>query len=185
MADKMKATHYLVPRYEEGVAIDLDYGVVAETIDDAEDWFVDAKDSMLDINKWAAKLAPRLEVHLADHSGKRVNRSVHKGDLVCLCDGENNKEWVVVEALEYDDYPDEASETFAIRLHAVTGLGMPAVQGAIHDAGSATLVIERNGAEIAALYHWRDEAGGNHSLWTTINEEQWLMIIRSFIEDNA
>lgn len=185
----MRPQHYLVPQHDDGTSTDLEHTIAAGNLEDAEDLFVDAKDAMLDVNTWAKRLAPAVLVHLADAHGKPVNRSARRGDHLCLDSGspDHDYEWVLIESLEYDDYPDDLKETFAIRLHAVAAPGhiSPAT---FSEEASGTLVVERLGRNIHALYHWRD-CGEDHQvrtgLWHSISNDQWLTIITGFIAANA
>ncbi len=184
----MRPQHYLVPQHDEGTSIDLEHHISTTDLEDAEDLFVAAKDAMLDVNKWGSRLAPVL-VHLADAHGKPVSRSARRGDHLCLDSGspDHDYEWVFIESLEYDDYPDELKETFAIRLHAVDEPGHISPE-AFSEEASGTLVVERIGRTVHALYHWRD-CGEDHQvrtgLWHSISNDQWLTIITGFIELNA
>lgn len=183
----MNTQHYLIPQHEEGVSTDLDHYVSEPLLEDAEDLFVEGKDRMLDVNKWASLLTSPLTVHLADHHGKPVNRTAHRGDHLCLTPAGSAEgcEWVVIESLEYDDYPDDLRETFAIRLHPVDQPERLEDSDHFIELASGTFVIERIGREVHASYHWRDRSDPEetHSLlWHRITGDQWLTIIRSFIE---
>ncbi len=185
----MRSQHYLVPQHDEGTSTDLEYRATSPTLEDAEDGFVAAKDALLDVNSWAKLLVPTVHVHLADAHGKPVSRSARRGDHLCLDSGspDHDYEWVLIESLEYDDYPDELKETFAMRLHAVAAPGQPATATFTEEA-SGTLVVERLGRTLHTLYHWRDR-GDEHlsrtGLWHSISNDQWLTIITALIDANA
>ena len=200
----MNEKHYLVPEHNEGFEKDIAHDVVAKTIEDAEDWFVDAKERMLDINNWE-KYAPSItvEFRLSDGHGKGMKRSARRGDHIRIdIPGNNNVatggfDWATIEAMEYDDYPDEGMETFAIRIrpseHPQHKEGDTPQLFPGNDA-SGTVVIARRGNKLQAAYHGRNELAGSYagckdgsdddehtSGWLGITDKQWAELMKGML----
>lgn len=197
--------HYLVPQQYTGPAKDFEHQVLAESAEDAADWFVDAKDRMLDVNKWKDyATAFSAAFRLTDAHGKEVNRRAHKGDHIKIDipgpgpAAGGGYDWVLVEAIEYDDYPDDDRETFAMRVHPVAD---PAnsngdVAHFFSEQASSTFVIERIGTQLRASYHGRNETLNTDAgildkvrnslvgmtAWAGMSDAQWNSLIKGFIE---
>src|ERR1700733_14092947 len=120
----MHESHYLIPAQLSGKEKNLAYSIYTDTVEDAEDWFVDAKERLLDINNWKKYGGSAgVDFKLTDGHGKVLNRKAHNGDHVriTITPGATTFDWVVIEALEYDDYPDLDMETFAMRIRPGNG----------------------------------------------------------------
>ena len=181
--------HYLVPQQQLGEEKDLEYKVTADSLEDAEDWFVDAKDRLLDVNNWKQHIPQDAHTfNLTDKHGKFLSRTAHPHDHIRIDQPGpgpreiNAHDWVVVEAIEYDDYPDENRESFALKLKWVAD---PELQPDIErneTAASGTLVIERRSRELIANYHCRNSVptfpGGE---WMGITEDQWMTLISGLL----
>jgi hypothetical protein len=200
----MQEKHYLVPQHNEGFEKDIAHEAVAKTIEDAEDWFVDAKERLLDINNWK-KYAPGLgvEFRLSDGHGKGLHRSARRGDHVRIdIQGPaggliGGFDWSTIEAMEYDDYPDEDMETFAIRIrpsdHPQDGTDGVPVLVAGNDV-SATVVVARFGKRLSAAYHGRNELAGADMKaddrsnedpgngWMGISDVQWGELMKGLLK---
>lgn len=147
--------HYLVPEHENGIKKDLEISVSTETIDDAEDDFVLAKEKLLDINNWGKHTAAfQLGFTLTDHNGKHVHRHAHKGDYIKVQSQTDNSivDWAYIEAIEYDDYPDVDVETIAMRLHP----GMNPLDKNDNKMATHIYVIERHDKTLYITYHSRN-----------------------------
>jgi hypothetical protein len=176
--------HYLVPEHNEGTETDIIHSLSAETTDDAEDLFVDIKDRLLNVTNWD-KYAGMAEVcfGLADSSGHKVKRHARRGDHVLvttISHATEQYDWLTIEALEYDDYPDTGMETFAMRLR-------PSVHPDNADktdisADTTTIVVLRNQQELSAIYHGRNHAIGNGATWQGIPNEGWSALIKGMLE---
>lgn len=180
----MAELHYLVPEHNEGTETDIIHSLSAETTDDAEDLFVDIKDRLLNVTHWG-KYAGLEEVSfgLADSSGHKVKRHARRGDHVLLTTANtahSQYDWLTIEALEYDDYPDTSMETFAMRLRPSTQPG----QGDSNkkSADTTTIVVLRNQHELSAIYHGRNHAAGNGDMWQGISTEGWGELVKGMLE---
>lgn len=178
--------HYLVPQHAEGAYKDLEHTIAVTDHDDAEDLFVDAKDRLWNVNGWGGEGS--VTFRLTDAHGKKLNRIAHRNDHIRTSWGNaagEGEDWVEVEAVEYDDYPDEDYETFAVRVHPAQlhhgSGGYP-----VHSLPTGTFVVERRGLTLKAAFHGRNEivhGDGSASVgWRSVTDEQWLTIIRAFIE---
>lgn len=172
----MPEQHYLVPRQQDGEQTDVVYAITTEFVEDAEDLFVDAKDRLLEVNKWASFAGfTSLSFSLADAAGHPLKRRLHRHDhIVIALPGDVAADRFTVDALEYDDYPDDDYETFAIRMH-ITGVDP-------ETAKTSTLVVARHGRELSAAYHGRNNTGGLDDLWHGLQIVQWEALVKGFIE---
>lgn len=197
--------HYLVAEQLEGLEKDINQSILTDTIEDAEDFFVDAKERLLDVNNWKRYGGAGMpEFSLSDHHGYALKRRAHKGDYIKITPF-NNPDfdadaliWVAIEAIEYDDYPDLNAESFAIRVRQ----SMPPVYNSnrsldIHanQSATSTLVIERTGKKLAANYHSRNDMAemavgmyvdeqsikSNTSTWLGISDVQCTNLLKGFI----
>ncbi len=186
----MQENHYLVPLHREGFKKDLQHHIVAYTADDAEYWFVDVKDRLLDINNWNKYCqAMSAEFRLTDGHGLGVGRHARKGDLVRVDMREQGAkhlggfEWLCIEAIEYDDYPDLSMETFAIRARAAQSPLDKKDGNEVCDSDTTfTFVIERRGAKLSSSFHCRKE-----SAYTGISgllelpDTEWLSLVKKLL----
>ena len=201
----MQDIHYLVPQQQEGIEKNLSYKIDLDTVENAEDWFVDSKERMLDVNNWQ-KHAPLVSAsfQLTDSHGHNMGRHARKGDYIKIdipgpgpAAGEGY-DWVVIEAIEYDDYPDLGMESFAMHVR-------PSVdpqhkgEGIAHffsNNATSTFVVERRGKHMAAYYYGRNESANTDAgvvdaarntvvaiaAWMGLSDAQWANIITGFIE---
>jgi len=172
----MPEQHYLVPHHATGAQTDVAYGITTEFVEDAEDLFVDVKDRLLEVNKWAAFAGlSTVSFTLADAAGHTLHRRLHRHDhIIISTPGEGTADRFTVDALEYDDYPDDNYETFAIRMH-ISG----------HDpevSKSSTIVIARYGKELSATYHGRNKTDGGDDLWHGLEKTEWEMLVKGLVE---
>ena len=199
----MQEIHYLVPDQIKGEEKNLEVAKSASDIEEAEDWFVDAKERLWNVNHWKqAGQSTYFHFSLADNYGHLLNRKPRKGDHIRI--GKNDSglvkgeehDWFIVEALEYDDYPDENRESFAIHLSPVKSLlisGLNTTPEAV-DLFTITLVIERDHRILKALYHGRNEFGHlekaaeeakiekDNSSWPGLKDDDWQRLLKWFMD---
>lgn len=156
----------ITPEHEEGKHNDLEEHVAMESVDDADELFVIAKERLLHVNDWHTYAGALSGVFtLTDSRGKELHRRAHKGDYIKILlpgPGENagnGYDWVHIEALEYDDYPDTDSEVLAMTVRPVTS---PETrdQNTAHffdNKATSTFSVQRHGAKVSATYHGRNE----------------------------
>ena len=109
----------LLMQKQYGPERNMEHTIIADSVEYAEDSFVDAKERLLDVNNWKRYSSlPGAVFLLRDSHGKEVHRKAHKGDHIKInIPGlEDTHCCVVIEALEYDDYPDLSMETFTMRI---------------------------------------------------------------------
>jgi len=160
--------HYLIPKQQQGHEKNLEYIMPCDSIEEAEDSFVDAKERLMDVNNWNKYSGiDGLEFRLSDHHGKTVSRHARKGDHIRIevsATGQEGRsedmDWVAIEAIEYDDYPDQGMETFGMRLH--TCMNPENKQNcdapySLSDDATSTFVILRWGSKLIVTYHGRNE----------------------------
>lgn len=204
----MENRHYLVPAQKEGIKKDIQHSVVARSVEDAEEWFVDVKNRLLDVNHWEhySKLTS-VEFRLTDAHGKNVNRRAHRGDHLRIYipgpgpSSGDGYDWVVIEAIEYDDYPDDDHEAFAMRVRPSSDPHKHSGNGDAHFFSSdatSTFVIERTGTHLSAHYHGRNETANTDDdtslfdkarntgvalgAWLGLSDAQCVSLIKGLLE---
>jgi len=187
----MQEQHYLVPHQYEGSKKDLDYSIPADTVEDAEDWFVDAKDRLWNVNHWEQN-SPAINVQfkLTDTHGNAVNRKAHKGDHIRIdTEGAGTGfDWVIIEAIEYDDYPDVNLETFAIHVRPSYDPKENQFVLSADNNATSTIVIERRVKRLIASYHGRNEGAGEDTpgtgdaAWLGLSELQWGSLLKGLLD---
>jgi hypothetical protein len=174
----------LTPRLQDEVEKALEHTVKAETEEDAEDWFVDAKNRLLDVNHWR-QYGHHLnaEFTLADAHGKAVNRSAHRGDHlhIDIPGSGSGVDWVV-DAIVYDDYPDINRETITVRVRPSSDLKGKqdhdlTPSSYAHAAGA--FVVERVGKMLRTIFQRRSEPS-NAGLG--LPDVQWEALTKGLLE---
>ena len=184
----MTENHYLVPAQLEGESTDLQINVTPADIEDAADWFVTAKEHLWQVNHWHEYCSgTNVRFLLKDAYGHSVARRARKGDHIQINMLSGAFDWVIVEAIEYDDYPDENIETFAMHLRQVNAPGATNHNAVDHYfEATCTLVIERNQMHLKADYHGRNHPspldGTLHtSPWLGLDEDQWKSLLKGMV----
>jgi hypothetical protein len=200
----MQDLHYLVPEHIEGIQKNFNHSVCANTVDDAEDWFVSVKERLLDVNKWSkysGSASP--EFTLTDSHCKTLKRHAHKGDYIRIdipgsgIEKGTEYDWVWVEAIEYDDYPDEDRETIALKLRAAQSPTANMDRETTHlfdNEATSTIVAERSGKTLICHYYGRNETASTDAqptdaalnsvvrrTWLGFSDLQWSDLIRGLL----
>ncbi|RYD56065.1 MAG: hypothetical protein EOP56_14115 [Sphingobacteriales bacterium] len=195
----------ITPQNEKGKQNDLEHKVLADTIEEAEELFLAGKDRLLSINNWHDYAGELSGVFvLTDNHGKELHRKAHKGDYLKINlpgPGESagdGYDWVHVETIQYDDYPDSNSETIAMTVRP-TQAPVNNDKNTAHffsDDATSTFSIQRKGKEVIATYHGRNEVPntGTDNLidkarnavvalgaMIGISELQWKSLIKGFL----
>ncbi len=170
MSREPDAEPHIVPPQEEGFSKDFSEERVYTDIETAEVAFLEAKTRLLRPGTWhdaAGALSARFSLH--DAGGKPLSRDLRTGDVLRIsipgpghaADGEDGDEddWVRVEAVVYDDFPDEDREAFALTLRPTASPGAPSVVPAhfFSSGATSTLAAERRGKAVTARYFGRNE----------------------------
>lgn len=199
----------LVPAQTQGVKKDLFHTVLADNEEDAEELFVIAKNRLLDINNWKSYSTNASAIfQLTDSHGKEAKRKAHLGDYLKIdIPGPGPKtgdgyDWVKIEEIVYDDYPDEHIESLGMRVRPCPS-PVSASGDAAHffdENATSTFIIERRSRKLIAAYHGRNEVTNNETekvadnIRNTIvglhakmgfSDAQWEGLIRGFIEYDA
>lgn len=150
----------------EGVNKHFEQSIVLDSMDDAEDMFVIAKERLLDVNEWhdiGGEMSASFT--LTDKQGKELHRHAHKGDLVRIkIPGPGNApgggyDWVSVERIMYEDYPDDAAEQLILELKPAAS-PLSAENAPAHffdEAASSIFVLERINNKLKASYYGLNE----------------------------
>lgn len=183
----MQEKHYLIPHHHKGVETDIYYTIDAASIEEAEEVFVDAKDLLLDVTNWERYGAiTAVNFGLSDTKGKIITRAATRGDHVMIRSTgtrlNEDYDWFTIDALEYDDYPDANKETFAIRLHCTHNPNEDKSLEGATDEATATIVIERVGSKLSAIFHGRNIIVVNVDGWHGLNNNEWRALLKGFLE---
>jgi hypothetical protein len=155
---------------------DLSYGVATSNVEDAEEWFVLAKERLLKVNHWDKySTAFNATTLLLDHHGKELHRPAHKGDNIRITTGEHTL-MAHIEGIEYDDYPDLDIETIALHIYIPADLKDDDTADSIK-----TLIIERRGKKLYADYHSRNEIT-NDAAMQALSHVKWEYLLKGIIE---
>ncbi|HXS36668.1 MAG TPA: hypothetical protein VN721_08205 [Flavipsychrobacter sp.] len=196
---------YLVPEEDNGMQRNLEYSIVTESKDDAENWFVVAKDRLLDVNKWEKySSGSSADFRLMDNHGKEVNRHARTNDLIKIDTPSSDPasgtghDWVKIEAIEYDDYEDEDVETITMRIRPPKAPvnNSEDIAHFFDDGSASTLVIKRRGKRLAASYNVLNESPDTDDDmlekardkaiaiegWLGLSNTQWKRLITGLIE---
>lgn len=196
----------MTPETQQGVNKHFEQSVVLDSIDDAEDLFVIAKERLLDVNEWHKAAGALSAVFtVTDRTGKELHRHAHKGDQIKIkIPGPGNAEgegydWVTVEHIRYDDYPDESAERLMLELKPSPSPLTPddSIAHFFDKDASSVFVIERVNTKIKAIYYGLNEKpntepdspidkGRNLLVATTAiaggSSLQWNALLKGFLE---
>lgn len=190
----MEQQHYLVPEQATGTEINLITKLVIEDTAEAAAAFVDAKDSLLNVNNWDCYCTD-IHFSLADHRGHPGKRLAHKGDYIIANIPaqdtvlKEETDWIHIDAIEYDDYPDTDSETFALRVHLARSPFLKDLPGTALDTVSSgsTFVVARSGTQLSVSYHGRNTLPAKYDntsyalQWFSIDHKVWQCLIDGFL----
>ena len=155
-----------IPEHEHGAKKTLKHSYSAESPEDAEELFIVAKDRLLDVNNWnRTAVAVSAVFELADHHGNHLNRKAHKGDYIKIdlpAPGSktgDGYDWVVIEQIAYDDYPDEHTESILMQVRPAPAPtnGNEDVAHFFKADATSSFIIERHGKLLMAHYYGRNE----------------------------
>lgn len=195
----------ITPENEKGKKNDLEYSITEDTIEDAEELFLLGKERMLSVNHWHEYAGALSGVFtLTDSHGKELRRKAHKGDYLKIQlpgPGENagkGYDWVHIEAIQYDDFPDTNSETIAMIARPVAApIGND--HNTAHffsDDATSTFSIQRKGKKVIATYHGRNEVANTETdnlldkarnalmalgAMLGLSELQWKSLVKGFL----
>jgi hypothetical protein len=169
---------YLTPIDFPAVKNHVEHGFVADMIEEAEDWFVDAKEKLLDVNNWE-RYCPGVMAafRLADSHGNPIRRRAHRGDYI-ISDNANNGAitWLAIDAIAYDDYPDITMETFTMHLRSGSGPLHRQNNGHADSYPAAVILIERRGKKLSCFCLTDEDA------FAGLQDEQWRRVVRGLVE---
>lgn len=127
--------------------------------DDAREFFIIAKERLLDVNDWH-NMVPGHTLHfsLTNQSGQKQHRDMRVGDTISITTGEGSDISIRVETIQYDFFPDIRSESISILLSTTQG-----------QAKQETIMIKRESATVSIhcnkgneLPHPEDERPDEH-----------------------
>lgn len=85
----------------------MEYSINTNSVEDAEDLFILAKERLLDISDWRDGQS----YILTDGHKQKAHRNAHSGDFIKI---DGTEEWIVINKIQYDDYPDINGETITL-----------------------------------------------------------------------
>lgn len=196
--DKTTTSHYLVPKNETGTSQDFSYSIVAPTVEEALDWFIEAKVQLLDIGTWKNYFSPAgPDFVLTNVTGSIIRRPARKAnyiraDIAGTGEKANNEYgWFYIEAIEYDDYPDEDKETIAMYIrHSVNPVDFQKGTTQIfNEEATITFVVERKGTALNTTVHVRNviNAKGKERKmeFSLLTNQQWKMLLKGITDPPA
>ena len=154
------------PQQKHGISKDFEEILVCETLEEAEEAFVGAKERLLQVNGWQEMSKTiKSQFQVVDEEGRELHRKAHKDDYIRIdipapgSKAGEGSDWVRVDALEYDDYPDDNRELIAMRLRPADNPANrdSSIAHFFSEASSSTFIIERTDKVITAKYHGRNE----------------------------
>jgi hypothetical protein len=155
-----------IPEHEHGAKKTLKHSYSAESVEDAEELFIVAKDKLLDVNNWnRTAVSVSADFELTDPHGKLLNRKAHKGDYIKInlpAPGSKTGEgydWVRIEQITYDDYPDEHTESIMMQVRPASAPTNENEDVAhfFKDDATSSFIIERHGKLLTVHYYGRNE----------------------------
>jgi hypothetical protein len=173
--------HKLVPDHTAGISKDLKYDIIAESIEDADEIFLVAKDRLLNVNKWKTLCNDFGELHLTDSHGRQIQRKAHYNDYIRIQEAGQPTEWVHIDGIEYNDYPDEDYETIGIRMRdAKEPAEYHNEENDTSYNATGTFVAERRGRHVSVHYYSRNE-NIHAATWLAGHDMQWQALVEALL----
>jgi len=199
------STPEVVPEQEKSLSKEHAHSVTFDTVADAEEAFLDAKDRLLKPGVWQHIAGDgTAEFAVCNATGSPVSHTPRVGDLLRISipgpgHTGNPYDWVRVEAVVYDDFPDEDRErmTLQVRPTAAPGGDGDKPQHFFSEDATSTFAIERAGRRVMAGYWGRNEVPnfrGENFLDAARNvavaiggllgasDAQWKALVRGLLE---
>ncbi len=158
--------------------------ISTKTVEDAEDTFVDAKERLLDVNHWNRYCGvPGVFFSLTDGHSRLVSRKAHKGDHIKINAPAIAECCLVIDSIEYDDYPDLGMESFTLRLHRCAH--HEDEEEGDYGGAVASLIIERRHKHVFSVYNYRNDAGEPVKEFTDdcfgLTDSEWSGMLKRFV----
>ncbi len=158
----------------------VQFHVMAESEDDAEDYFVIAKERLLGATNWNAIIhADAPQIVLVNHKGEPVKRNAHQGDHLKLIT-DTKEQWFKITSIAYDDYPDYNAESMTISIAEVNG---PLKNGEEIPEPQYFLITGRRQLKLTAHYY-HDTFKNNSQELDSFPWLQWAQAILDFSEND-
>lgn len=98
----------------------MKYQVKLNSIEDADEYFLVAKDRLLDVNEWNNILTDNYNTFaLTNAQGQKLHRDAHCGDMIKASielDNTTKDRWLHIDKIQYDSYPDINAEEISMNL---------------------------------------------------------------------
>jgi len=154
----------IVPPHVSGIQTNTESYKEFETEQEAKDFYLVARERLLDINHWqdiAGKATASFQ--LTDSNGKEVSKEVQKGDHFKIdipgpgSDSGQGYDWVKVEAVEQNNSGD--SQWTAIRVRPATNPlnDNKDVAHFFSDETTSTFIVWQEGMKVTAAVYGRNE----------------------------
>lgn len=159
--------HYITPAAQETANNILRHDINATTVEDAEDFFIYAKNSLLSVNSWkqySSSISASFE--LINNSGYVLHRQAHMGDNIRISAPGNIVYRLHIDTIVYDDYPDEDTESITMYLSRPEDNA---------NGSQCAIAVERTGTHIYALCTGVEEMA-------PLPEEQLNTLVTGFID---
>lgn len=127
----------------------MKYQVKLNSVEDADEYFLVAKDRLLDVNEWNNILTDNKNTFaLTNAHGQKLHRDAHCGDMIkasIAYDATPKDRWLHIDKIQYDSYPDINAEQISMNLqlsYSPSGNGIDLSQYPKEER-SFTVVINR------------------------------------------
>ena len=133
----------------------LRHSITGLSIEDAEDLFIYAKNSMLSVNSWKQhSKIDSASFELTDNTGYVLHRHARTGDNIRITLQNGAVYELHIDAIVYDDYPDAGTESISMYLNPVSKMESN------NESVFCTLAIERSGIHLHAVCTGAEEVPG-------------------------
>lgn len=156
-----------IPEQQAGAHKEFQHSVKLEDEDAADAFFVTAKDRLLHVNDWERLCGtPSAAFQLTDAAGQDVQRAAKTGDCIKITipgpttSAGAGHDWVQVENIVYDDYPDENKELVTMTVRPAANPQAGTGEETAHfftDAATSNFIVERRHSRVTAYYYGRNE----------------------------
>lgn len=158
--------HYTTQNAYKTADNELRHNVIVESVEDAEDYFIYAKNSLLSVNNWkqySSSITASFE--LINNNGYVLHRHAHMGDNIRISAPGNLVYRLHIDTIVYDDYPDTDTESITMYLSRP--------ESSITEP-PCIILVERSGIHIAAACTGVEEIA-------PLPEEQLHELVTGFI----
>lgn len=154
----------LVPSNETGAQSDTEHSTTFSSVQEAKNFFVIAKQRLLDVNSWHLLCGAASAVFiLTDANGNEVKRPAQHGDHFKIdipgpgAAAGKGYDWVQIEAIEHMASENEEKVSLRVRPADNPNQHSKDVAHFFSEEATSTFTVKRNGNTVTASVHGRNE----------------------------